>query len=130
MIDGAMETTSLRFAEVARLLGEAARDRGLEVPAFRSPPRSRGATRTIRRRPGGQATVSVALRDRPWPAVVADLIEGVLAANRLDGPAAGPARDALWAAVADRAGGVGPPPARASPPAGGRRPAGPLAAVA
>jgi hypothetical protein len=43
--------------------------------------------------------VAVALRDRPWPAVVADMIEGVVAANRLAGVRADRARTALWAAV-------------------------------
>jgi hypothetical protein len=44
--------------------------------------------------------VAVALRDRPWPAVVADMVEGVVAANRLSGVRADAARTTLWAAVA------------------------------
>jgi hypothetical protein len=43
------------------------------------------------------------LRGRPWPAVLADLVEGVVAANRLSGPAADQARAALWAAVGGEA---------------------------
>jgi hypothetical protein len=38
------------------------------------------------------------VRGRPWPAVLADLVEGVVAANGLRGPAADRARSALWAA--------------------------------
>jgi hypothetical protein len=94
-----METTSIRFAEAARCLGDAARRLELTVPAFRSPPRQEGLSRSIRRRADGGATVSVALRERPWPAVLADLIDGVIAANRLEGSAAATARDGMWAAL-------------------------------
>ena len=96
-----MEGTALRFAEAARTLGEAARALGLTLPAFRSPPRLEGVHRTLRRRRGG-VTVAVRLRERPWAAVVADMIDGVVVANGLEGPAASRARAALWAAVDQR----------------------------
>jgi len=70
------------------------------VPGFRSPPRVVGAERTVRRRPDGGATVAVVLRDRPFVAVLADMIEGIIVANRLDGTAATRTRTALWEAVA------------------------------
>ncbi len=70
----------MRFATAARRLGAAARASGLVVPAFRSPPRVRGARRTLKRYPGG-AVVSVRLRDRSYGDVVDDMIDGVLAAN-------------------------------------------------
>jgi hypothetical protein len=95
-----MEPTSLRFARLARSLAEAARAQGLRAPTFRSPPRLAGVTRSIVRR-GPAVTVAVALRDRPWPAVVADMVEGVVAANRLAAVRADRARAALWAAVAE-----------------------------
>jgi hypothetical protein len=95
-----MEPTSLRFARLARSLAEAARAQGLRAPTFRSPPRLAGVTRSIVRR-GPAVTVAVGLRDRPWPAVVADMVEGVVAANRLAGVRADRARAALWAAVAE-----------------------------
>lgn len=95
-----MEPTSLRFARLARSLAEAARAQGLHAPTFRSPPRLEGVTRSIVRR-GPAVTVAVALRDRPWPAVMADMVEGVVAANRLAGVRADRARAALWAAVAE-----------------------------
>ena len=44
--------------------------------------------------------MAVAVRGRPWPAVQADLIEGVLAANGLASPAVDRAREALWEAIA------------------------------
>ena len=89
---------AIRFAETARLIGRAARLWGLEVPTFRSPPGLGGVQRTIRRR-GTSATVSVVVRGRPWAAVVADMVEGVVAANRLDSRRADTVRAALWMAV-------------------------------
>jgi hypothetical protein len=90
---------ALRFAEVARRLGAATRALGLVVPGFRSPPRLSGAARTIRRYPGG-AVVSVQLRGRPFGAAVADMVEGVLEANGLQGEARVRLRTALHEAVA------------------------------
>ncbi len=95
---GSMEPTSLRFARLARTLGEAARAQGLRAPLYRSPPRLAGVSRSIVRR-GPGVTVAVALRDRPWGAVVADMVEGVVVANRLAGVAADHARAALWEAA-------------------------------
>jgi hypothetical protein len=94
-----MEATALHFASVARVLGDAARARGLVVPSFRSPPRLRGAARTLRRWPDGGATVSVEVAGRPREAVVADMVEGVVAANEIRGPDATRLRTALWEAV-------------------------------
>jgi hypothetical protein len=96
-----MEPTSLRFARLARSLGAASRAQGLRAPAFRSPPRLAGVSRSICRRGPGGATVAVALRGRPWAAVMADMVEGVLVANRLAGVAADRARTALWEAVCE-----------------------------
>ena len=93
-----METTTLRFAEAARTLGRAARLRGLEVPTFRSPPGLAEVQRSIRRR-GSSATIAVVVRGRPWGAVVADMIEGVIAANGLSRARADTVRAALWLAV-------------------------------
>ena len=76
------ELPALRFADVARRLGAAAHEAGLSVPAFRSPPRVPGAARTIRRYPAG-AVVSVRMRERPFADVVTDMVDGVLAANRV-----------------------------------------------
>ncbi len=97
-----METTTLRFAEAARTLGTAARLRGLQVPTFRSPPCLESVQRSIRRG-RGSATVAVVLRGRPWGAVLADMIEGIVVANGLDSRRADAARAALWLAVEDPA---------------------------
>lgn len=104
-----MQSSSLRFAQAVQSLAAAARDLGLVVPGFRSPPRLMGVQRSIKRWPGG-ATVAVVVRDRPWPAVQSDLIEGVIAANALVSPAADRARADLWQAL-EAAG--GPTPSRA-----------------
>jgi hypothetical protein len=87
----------VRFAHAARALGHAARLRGLEVPSFRSPP-GLAVHRTIRWR-RGHPTISISLDDRPWSAVLADMIEGVVVANRLTGARADTVRQALWLAV-------------------------------
>jgi len=43
--------------------------------------------------------VSIVLRDRPWPAVIADMIEGIVVSNSLTGARADQIRAALWLAV-------------------------------
>ena len=91
-------STSARFAHAARTLTREARRRGLVAPSYRCPPRVVGADRTPRRRPGGGA-VSVRVRERPWPAVLADMIEGVVAVNGLPPPAATRVRTELWEEV-------------------------------
>ena len=91
-------TNTLQFAEAARALARAARARGLVSPAFRSPPRLVGVDRSIRRS-GDRNVVAVRTRGRPWVAVAADMIEGVIHANDLVGGNAVRVRGALWAAV-------------------------------
>ena len=85
----------VEFAGAARALTRAARRMGLVGPSFRCPPRLIGVDRTIRRRPAG-AIVAVRLRGRPWAAVLADMIEGVVVANALQPPAADRVRADLW----------------------------------
>lgn len=87
----AMSTTdpppmrATEFSEAARTIAAAARRAGLRAPSFRTPPRKRGAIRTLRRWPGGGALVSVATRGRPVGEVLTDMAEGVLVANGLRG---------------------------------------------
>jgi hypothetical protein len=99
-------TPPIRFAELARRIGAAARAAGLVVPAFRSPPRRPGVPRTIRRLPGGPV-VAVRLRSRPLADVVADMVDGVLVANGLRGDAAARVRATLLQAIGG-AGATGP----------------------
>jgi hypothetical protein len=91
----------LRFATAVRALGLEARRSRLEMPAFRSPPRLEGVARSLRRRADGTATIAVVVRGRPWPAVLADMVEGIVVANRLHGTDADRARGLLWASVGD-----------------------------
>ncbi len=97
---GVEPAPTVRFAHVARSLGVASRAAGLEAPAFRSPPRLPGAVRTVRRMPGG-VVVAVAVRGRPFVDVVADMVEGIVVANGLQGVAATRVRTALHEAAAE-----------------------------
>ena len=103
MMIGMEAATTVQFAHAARALALELRARRLIVPGFRSPPRLAGADRTLRRR-GTGASVAIRVRGRPWPAVLADMIDGVVATNGLVGVEADALRNALWQAV------VGPDP--------------------
>jgi hypothetical protein len=93
-----METATVQqFAQAARTVARVARAKELTVPTFRSPPRL-PVDRSIRHTAAG-AVVSVRVRGRPFVAVAADMIEGVIVANRLAGPDALRVRGALWAAL-------------------------------
>lgn len=94
--------TTLDFANAARLLGREARRRGLVAPSFRCPPRIVGVQRSVRRHRSG-AVVAVLLKGRPWLAVLADMIEGVVVANDLDPQRAARLRTDLWAAAGGEA---------------------------
>lgn len=95
-----VESTTIRFARAARELSRTARLCGVVAPSFISPPRRRDVSRTIRRRPNG-TVVAVALRSRPWAAVLADMVDGVIVSNDLSGVEADTVRRALWLAVAE-----------------------------
>lgn len=91
-----VESQSIQFGEIARDVANRARSLGLSAPVFKSPPRIVGMSRTVRLRADGQAIVAVAFRNRPKPAVIADLIEGVIVSNDLDAIKACRLRDDLW----------------------------------
>ena len=90
--------TSLDFGSAARSLARASHLRGLVVPVFASPPSRQDLDRSIRRR-NGSPVVSIRLRDRPRGAVLADMIEGIVVANCLEGARADLVRSALWLAI-------------------------------
>jgi len=94
-----VSTDPLEFALVAKVLVVETRRRGLVVPGFRCPPRIVGVDRSLRR-VDGHVTVAVRVKGRPLVAVVADMIEGVVVANRLVPPAADRLRRELWSAIA------------------------------
>lgn len=69
------------FAWSSHALAQACERLGLEAPSFRSPPTVPGVDRTLRRVPGSGVRVAIRLWGRSFPAIRADMIEGVLAAN-------------------------------------------------
>ena len=90
-------SATTKFTAAARVLAQRARELDLVVPGFRSPPRIVGVNRTIRRsRDGEGGVVAVRLTDRPFTAVVGDMIEGVIAINQLNAPQADNIRALLW----------------------------------
>ena len=98
-------TSFAQFTTLARRVGDQARGLGLVPPSFRSPPRVPGVDRTLRRPAAGGVVVAVRVDGRAAAAVVSDLVEGVIAANRLAGEEADRARQALLAAVPPPTGG-------------------------
>jgi len=90
--------STVDFARAARTIARHARRVGLSAPSYRCPPRLVGADRTIRRRREG-AVVAVRVRDRPVAAVLADMIEGAVVANRLIPPQSDRLRADLWTAL-------------------------------
>ena len=90
--------TSLDFGAAARSLARAGRLRDLVVPVFASPPSRPDLDRSIRRR-NGSPVVSIRLRGRPRGAVLADMIEGIVVANYLEGARADLVRSALWLTI-------------------------------
>lgn len=91
--------TTIDFATAARALTREARRQGLVAPSYRCPPRLVGVDRSIRRRPSAAAVVAVRVNGRPLAAMLADMIEGVVAANRLIAPHADRLRAELWTAM-------------------------------
>lgn len=53
--------------------------------------------------------IAVQVKDRPSVAVLADMVDGVIAANGLGGREAAELRDELWEAVADIAANLAEP---------------------
>ena len=74
------------FARAVRELVQAVDGQGMRSPAFKSPPRVPTAERTIRWIAPDKAIVAVRRANRAPDAVLADMIAGVVRANRLSGP--------------------------------------------
>lgn len=90
-------SATARFAEAARVLSAHVAALGLVVPGFRTPPRIVGVNRTLRRASDGVGgVVAVRLTDRPFTAALGDMIEGVIAINRLAPADADRVRSGLW----------------------------------
>lgn len=96
--------STVDFAHAARRLTRAAVRQGFVGPSFRCPPRLVGVDRSIRRRcadDGGGAVVAVRVKGRPREAVLADMIEGIVATNSLTSPVSDRLRTELWSVVID-----------------------------
>lgn len=102
------------FAEAAKVLAATARAYGLLAPSYRTPPRLVGLDRTVRRHPKG-GSVAVRVRGRPWPAVVADMIDGIVALNRLESARANRVRADLWDVLLAEVSNLATPPATSGP---------------
>lgn len=89
---------AIEFAQAARTLTMEAQRRGLVGPSYRCPPRIVGVDRSLRRHVGG-VTIAVKLRGRPWAAVLADMIEGVIVGNAIEPIKAFRLRAELWSAL-------------------------------
>lgn len=87
-----------QFLAAARVISDLAAAASLDVPLFRSPPRSAVLDRSITRRRHG-TVVAVRRRGRPLEAIRADLIEGVVVANGLDPLSASAFRRSAWSAL-------------------------------
>jgi hypothetical protein len=94
---------AIEFARAARTLTTEAQRRGLVGPSYRCPPRIVGVDRSLRRHSNG-VVISVNVRGRPWAAVLADMIEGVVVANRVPASKAFRLRAELWEALGYQAG--------------------------
>jgi hypothetical protein len=115
---GFMQSASMsQFADGARSLSRAVRSRGLAMPSFRTPPRLAGIDRSIRRTATG-SVVAVRTRGRPWVAVAADMVEGVIVANALNSADAVRVRGAMWSALgfSTATAAIAPPPASVPAP--------------
>ena len=90
-------TRTTQFTAAARVLAQSAAGLDLVVPGFRSPPRIVGVNRTVRRAQGGiGGVVAVRISDRPFTAVIGDMIEGIIRINDLTVPEADRVRTLLW----------------------------------
>lgn len=94
------EAPSMRFAVAARVVVEACHAEGIEVPAFRTPPKTKGIDRAIRRSELG-SIVSVRIIGRPFLAVIADLVEGAVICNQFAGSQASSLRNVLWIQIVE-----------------------------
>ncbi len=102
-------SSTVEFANAARLLSRAVAHQHLCPPSFRCPPRLVGVDRTIRRRnaastdssdvANASVVVSIRVKGRRREAVVADMIEGVIVTNALLPPEADRIRNELWEAM-------------------------------
>lgn len=93
-----MSVTTVQFADAARAIGAACRMHRLVAPAFRSPPKTPGRDRALARH-GDDVVLAIRLTGRPFVAVLADMVDGVVVANGVTGPEAEAVRRVMWDAL-------------------------------
>lgn len=91
---------SLEFSHDARVVAAEARASGLDVPGFRSPPLGNGDV-SVTEHPPGRWMVGVRIADRSRDDVRADMVEGVIRANRLSAGRARIVRHDIFGALSD-----------------------------
>ena len=75
---------ALVFADRVRAALTVARRFGLEIPAFRSPPKDPAVTRSLRYHDDGSAVIAIRIAGRTVDEMEADIVDGILAANGCD----------------------------------------------
>jgi hypothetical protein len=105
--DGSIGLSAAEFCQVARALSLAACDAGLAVPTFRSPPRTPGVDRAVRRYDAERVCVLVRRAGVPVAGVLESMVEGIVVASAVDDRTATTLRPRLmaaaWAALAKAA---------------------------
>ena len=105
--DAAIGISAAEFCQVARALAMAASDAGLGVPTFRSPPRTPGVDRAVRRYDAERVCVLVRRSGVPLAGVLESMVEGIVVASDVDEAKAARLRPKLmaaaWAALAKSA---------------------------
>jgi hypothetical protein len=92
---------AMQFALASRAIAREVASRGLLSPTFRCPPRLTGADRTLRRRPDGSVVIAIRVTGRPFPSVLHDMIDGVMAAQPTISDDPTSLRRGLWLALAN-----------------------------
>ena len=93
------ESYSIKFLKVIRTLERIAGQRGFVAPSFRCPPPSAKFQRSIKKLDNDKVTISIVARDRPWLAVLADIVEGFVIANS-SSERESELRNLLWDSIA------------------------------
>jgi hypothetical protein len=79
-----MSTTSIEFSNFALEISQACRGLGIKVPMYRTAPPGTSTRRRIRRFEDGSSLITIATHGRHNAEVLADMVEGAIAANPTD----------------------------------------------
>ena len=96
------ESISIQFSIAVRTLGRIADQLGYRIPQFRCPPPSAKYQRSVRKTGEENLSISIVIRGRPWLAILADIVEGVVIANTQSGQDS-ELRNILWDCISTNA---------------------------